>query len=80
MAKAAPNFGETVEEEVTTVEVAANIMGAVKVRNLVAVWIDEEEAVTFYRIGSVYESIGLLRCLLNRLESVEETEYIEEHE
>ena len=68
------------EEEVTTVEVAANIMGAVKVRNLVAVWIDEEEAVTFYRIGSVYESIGLLRCLLNRLESVEETEYIEEHE
>ncbi len=56
------------EEEVTTGEVAANIIGAKGIRNLVCVWIDDKERVTYYRIGSMYESLGMIRCLQLTLE------------
>ena len=62
--------GETMsEEEVTTGEVAANILGAKNIHGLVCIYIDDKECVTYYRIGSIYESIGMLRCLLMTLEN-----------
>lgn len=51
------------KDELTTGEIAANLLGAKDIQSLVCCWIDKSGQATWYKIGGAVAALGMMEIL-----------------